>query len=71
MLTNPNRVVERSIFNAFLTGVEEYGSCIFCETDFSVLASSDIVRVRVWQRLGSETSFSKKQIVEVADTIGR
>ncbi|KAL6797487.1 hypothetical protein GGI42DRAFT_362132 [Trichoderma sp. SZMC 28013] len=58
LLTNPRSVLGLVVMSAFLRETEAFGSCPFCETDFSVQASSEITIVRVWQRFGSETSFS-------------
>lgn len=58
LLTNPTSAHGSVVLSAFLRETEVCGSCPYCETDFSVQASSEITIVRVWQRFGSETSFS-------------
>ncbi|KAL7908254.1 hypothetical protein GGI35DRAFT_453726 [Trichoderma velutinum] len=58
LLTNPKSALGLVVASAFLRETEVCGSCPFCETDFSVQASPEITIVRVWQRFGSETSFS-------------
>ncbi|KAL6821657.1 hypothetical protein J3E69DRAFT_311543 [Trichoderma sp. SZMC 28015] len=58
LLTNPRSAFGLVVVSAFLRETEVCGSCPFCETDFSVQASSEITILRVWQRFGSETSFS-------------
>ncbi|KAM6476996.1 hypothetical protein HDV62DRAFT_402232 [Trichoderma sp. SZMC 28011] len=58
LLTNPTSALGSVVLSAFLRETEVCGSCPFCETDFSVQASSEITIVRVWQRFGSETSLS-------------
>ncbi|KAL6813755.1 hypothetical protein J3E69DRAFT_376040 [Trichoderma sp. SZMC 28015] len=44
---------------AFRLGREVHHSCDFCETDFSIQASSEVTVVRIWQNLGSEVTYLK------------
>ncbi|KAL6815836.1 hypothetical protein GGI42DRAFT_312414 [Trichoderma sp. SZMC 28013] len=44
---------------AFRLGREVFHSCDFCETDFSIQATSEATVVRTWQSLGSEVTYSK------------
>ncbi|EHK23437.1 uncharacterized protein TRIVIDRAFT_36644 [Trichoderma virens Gv29-8] len=55
--TDPNRALELASVLAFRNGRETCGSCVFCETDFTVQAFSEGTIVRVWQNLGSETTY--------------